>query len=50
MCTRYFMDDASKELSEIALTARKSPLADKYLQQFSKPIICSGDCAEPLRS
>ncbi len=43
MCTRYFMDDASKELSEIALAARKSPLADKYLQQFSKPIICSGE-------
>ncbi len=29
MCTRYFMDNASKELSEIALTARKSPLVDK---------------------
>ncbi len=43
MCTRYYMDDASSELSEIILAAKHSPLADKFLRQIGRPILGSGE-------
>ncbi|SFQ51595.1 Putative SOS response-associated peptidase YedK [Lachnospiraceae bacterium XBB1006] len=43
MCTRYFMDDASAELTEIALAAKKSVLAEKFIRQFSRPIVTAGE-------
>lgn len=43
MCTRYFMDDSCAELTEIALAARNSSLAGKFIKQVSKPIITAGE-------
>ena len=43
MCTRYFMDDAPSELSDIIEAAMKSPLADKFRTKFSRPMISNGE-------
>lgn len=43
MCTRYFMDDTSKELAEIILAAKQSPLRDKIINEFSRPLVTKGE-------
>ena len=43
MCTRYFMDDAPKELSEIIIKAKQSKLADTFVRKLARPVITSGE-------
>ena len=43
MCTRYFMDDAPKELADIYATFPYNPLADKFIRVFGRPIITKGE-------
>ena len=43
MCTRYFMDDAPSELSDIIEAAMKSPLADKFITKFGSPVVSCGE-------
>ena len=43
MCTRYYMDDASTELSEIIEAVKQSALVDKFINKFAKPITTSGE-------
>ena len=43
MCTRYYMDDASTELSEIIVAVKQSALVDKFINKFAKPITTSGE-------
>ncbi len=43
MCTRYFMDDAPSELSDIIEAAMKSPLADKFRTKYGRPVVTSGE-------
>ena len=43
MCTRYFMDDAPKELAEIFDIVMQSELSDKFVRKFGRPIITKGE-------
>ena len=43
MCTRYYMDDAPKELSEILMKAKQSKLADTFVKKLARPVITSGE-------
>lgn len=43
MCTRYYMDDAPKELAEIIAKAKASKLADTFLRKLSRPMITNGE-------
>ena len=43
MCTRFYMDDAPKELAEIIAKAKASKLADTFLRKFSRPMITNGE-------
>ena len=43
MCTRYFMDDAPSELTEIMEAVKRSPLSDKFIRKFGRPVVTSGE-------
>ena len=43
MCTRYFMDDAPKELAEMFDIVMQSELSDKFVRKFGRPIITKGE-------
>lgn len=43
MCTRYYMDDAPSELSDIIEAVMRTSLADKFVSNCGKPIITSGE-------
>ena len=43
MCTRYYMDDAPKELSEIIMKAKRSKLSDTFVKKLARPVITSGE-------
>lgn len=43
MCTRYFMDDAPKELAETLDIIIHSTLADRFVRKFGRPIITKGE-------
>ena len=43
MCTRYFMDDAPSELSDIIEAVMHSKLSDKFIRNYGRPVITSGE-------
>lgn len=43
MCTRYFMDDAPRQLADIIMTARNSRLTNKMINKFSRPLVTVGE-------
>ena len=42
MWTRYYMDDASTELSAIIRAARQSPLTMRFINKFARSLMTSG--------
>ena len=43
MCTRYYMDDAPKELSEIIMKAKRSKLADTFVKKLARSVVTRGE-------
>ena len=43
MCTRYYMDDAPAELSEILNKANQSKLAEAFLRKLARTIVTHGE-------
>ena len=43
MCTRYYMDDASEQISEIIMKAKSSKLAQSFACKLGQRLITSGE-------
>lgn len=43
MCTRYYMDDAPSELTDIIEAVKQSPLYDMIVKKYPRPVITSGE-------
>lgn len=43
MCTRYYMDDASEQMSEIIMKAKRSKLAQSLVNKLGRPLVTSGE-------
>lgn len=43
MCTRYYMDDASEEMAEYIMKARKTKLTESFMRKAARPIVSGGE-------
>ncbi|MCR5099051.1 MAG: hypothetical protein K6B14_08910 [Lachnospiraceae bacterium] len=43
MFTRYFIDNSSAKLSQLVREAMASPIASRFYQKISRPIVESGE-------
>ena len=43
MCTRYYMDDSTSELTAIIEAVKKSPLYNNFIARSGKPVITNGE-------
>ena len=43
MCTRYYYDNSIKELQDYAEEAINSPIGQKFVREYGKPVVISGE-------